>query len=125
MQELTDNISVLIRIRPRKYNDNEANSIVSYKIDDENDNTIILESMRDIKSFRFDLIFKEESTQQEIFNKISDLIVKYSLEGKKSCINSKMKATMAVFLLMAKQDQEKHIPFKDQTLNTVVKMIWD
>jgi len=81
MKEINDNITVFIRIKPPSQKENEYQQTIHYQTDEENQQELILKANNDQRHFTFDHIFMPNSTQEEVFTKITDTITKFCLQG--------------------------------------------
>jgi len=84
MQETSDNITVLIRIRPLNEQEKQEGAYHCFRVDENNKNTIIFDSnfKGESKYFTFDYVCNENSTQEEVFQTIGAPIANFSLKGK-------------------------------------------
>ena len=96
---MKSNIEIYLRLKPLlddKYNSLINNRMIKYKIEEENDKRKIKieipkEYNKDYKSkksyeFKFNGIFEQNSSQEEIFKKIGSKIINTSLEGYNSTL---------------------------------------
>lgn len=82
MQEVTDNITVMVRIRPLSEKERqEEGTRICLRVHDQFFNSVVLETKPDPKCFTFDYVASELSSQADIFNTIGRPIANACLEG--------------------------------------------
>jgi len=86
MNKNSDNIQVIIRVRPFSEGERREDSKSCVLTDPSRPNCIILDAKPEQKFFNFDWVGNERTTQQDIFEAIGKSMVQTCLEGYNCCI---------------------------------------
>ncbi len=86
MDKNSDNIQVMVRVRPFNGRERAEDARSCVILDDSRPNCIILDAKPDQKAFNFDWVGGDRTTQQDIFEVVGKAMVHTCLEGYNCCI---------------------------------------
>jgi len=84
--ENSDNIQVIVRVRPLNLREKVENQKSCLRYSEDNNQTIFLDCKPDPKIFFFDLIANEKMSQSELFQQLGKPISLSALEGYNVCL---------------------------------------
>jgi len=86
MDKNSDNIKVMVRVRPLNSRERAEEGKICVILDDYRPNTLTLDAKPEPKSFNFDWVGGDNTTQQNIFEAVGKAMVQTCLEGYNCCI---------------------------------------
>jgi kinesin family protein 15 len=82
----TDNIHVVVRVRPMNSNESKEENGACVQVDDNDEHYLILDSKPEPKKYTFDWVAGPNTTQKDIFEFAGKPMIQACLEGYNCCI---------------------------------------